>query len=85
MCFCGYILQEFLADFNAIDPHHFTMNLHMNHVHMLPAVVDPSGAPSFCDRVVDGVASIFLALKHRPVILYQRTSDIAKGLHRRPL
>ena len=80
MCFCGYILQEFFADFNAIDPHHFTLNCHMNHMCMLPAVVDPSGAQSFCDRVVDGIAAVFLALKRRPVIRYQRTSDIAKRI-----
>lgn len=46
---------------------------------MLPAVVDPS-EQYFCDRAVDGIAAVFLALKRRPVIRYQRTSDIAKRI-----
>lgn len=49
-----------------------------NHMYMLPAVVDPSGLQRFCDRVVDGLAALFLSLKQRPVIRYSRTSDIAK-------
>ncbi|XP_058200811.1 vacuolar protein sorting-associated protein 45 homolog [Rhododendron vialii] len=71
-------VQEFFADFVAIDPFHFTLNIPANHMYMLPAVVDPSGLQQFCDRVIDGIAAIFLALKRRPVIRYQRTSDIAK-------
>lgn len=47
---------------------------------MLPAVVDHSNLQHFCDRVVDGLAGIFLALKRRPVIRYSRTSDIAKRI-----
>lgn len=47
---------------------------------MLPAVVDPSALQRFCDRVVDAIAAVFLALKRRPVIRYQRTSDIAKRI-----
>lgn len=74
------ILQEFYADFVAIDPFHFTLNMPSNHIYMLPAVVDPSGLQHYCDRVVDGIGAIFLALKRRPVIRYQRTSDIAKRI-----
>lgn len=47
---------------------------------MIPAVVDPSGLQRFCDRVVDGIAAVFLALKRRPIIRYQRTSDVAKRI-----
>ena len=67
-------------DFVAIDPYHFTLNMPSNHIYMLPAVVDPSNSQHFCDRVVDGIASIFLALKRRPVVRYQRNSDIAKRI-----
>lgn len=74
----AWILQEFYADFVAIDPYHFTLNIPSNHMYMLPAVVDPTNLQHFCDRVVDGIAALFLALKKRPVIRYQRTSDIAK-------
>ncbi|KAJ9675182.1 hypothetical protein PVL29_024218 [Vitis rotundifolia] len=73
-------VQEFYADFVAIDPFHFTLNMPSNHIYMLPAVVDPSGLQRYCDRVVDGIGAIFLALKRRPVIRYQRTSDIAKRI-----
>nr|GLL22138.1 vacuolar protein sorting-associated protein 45 homolog [Ipomoea trifida] len=71
-------LQEFYADFVAVDPYHFTLNMASNHMYMLPAVVDPSGLQRFCDRAVDGLAALFLSLKQRPVIRYSRTSDIAK-------
>lgn len=47
---------------------------------MLPAVVDPPSSQSICDRIVDGIAAVFLALKRRPVIRYQRTSDVAKRI-----
>lgn len=76
----AFYLQEFFADFSAIDPYHFTLNLHSNHMYMLPAVVDPPNSQSFCDRIVDGIAAVFLALKRRPVIRYQRTSDVAKRI-----
>lgn len=73
-------MQEFYADFVASDPYHFTLNIPANHMYMLPAVVDHSNLQFFCDRVVDGLAAIFLALKRRPVIRYSRTSDIAKRI-----
>ncbi|XP_004290560.1 PREDICTED: vacuolar protein sorting-associated protein 45 homolog [Fragaria vesca subsp. vesca] len=73
-------VQEFYADFVAIDPYHFTLNMLSNHVYMLPAVEADSKLECFRHRVVDGIASIFLALKRRPVIRYQRTSDIAKTI-----
>ncbi|XP_065881305.1 vacuolar protein sorting-associated protein 45 homolog [Euphorbia lathyris] len=73
-------VQELYADFVAADPYHFTLNIPSNHIYMLPAVVDPSGLQHFCERVVDGIAAVFLAFKRRPVIRYQRTSDIAKRI-----
>ncbi|KAK3230445.1 hypothetical protein Dsin_002326 [Dipteronia sinensis] len=73
-------VQEFYADFVAVEPCHFTLNISSNQLYMLPAVVDPSSLQHFSDRVVDGIAAVFLALKRRPVIRYQRTSDIAKRI-----
>ncbi|KAJ0895523.1 putative sec1-like protein [Helianthus annuus] len=73
-------VQEFFADFVALDPYHFTLNTPSNHMYMLPAVVDPPKLQTYCDRIVDGIAAIFLALKRRPVIRYSRTSDIAKRI-----
>lgn len=49
-------------------------------MYMLPAVVDPSGLQHFCDRAVDGISAVFLALKRRPIIRYSRTSDISKRI-----
>lgn len=49
-------------------------------MYMLPAVVDPSALQQFCERVVDGISAVFLALKRRPIIRYSRTSDIAKRI-----
>ena len=74
------ILQEFYADFIAVDPYHFTLNMPSNYHYMLPAVLDPSSFQHFCDRAVDGIGAVFLALKRRPIIRYSRTSDIAKRI-----
>ncbi|KAL1561169.1 vacuolar protein sorting-associated protein 45 [Salvia divinorum] len=73
-------VQEFYADFVALDSHHFSLNIPSNHMYTLPAVVDPSGLQHFCDQAIDGIAAIFLALKRRPVIRYSQTSDIAKRI-----
>ncbi|XP_075479566.1 vacuolar protein sorting-associated protein 45 homolog [Primulina tabacum] len=73
-------VQEFYADFVAVDAYHFTCNMISNHMYMIPVVVDPSSLQHFCDRAVDGIAAIFLALKRRPIIRYSRTSDISKRI-----
>ncbi|XP_022749447.1 vacuolar protein sorting-associated protein 45 homolog [Durio zibethinus] len=73
-------VQEFYADFIAVDPCHFTLNMPSNHHYMLPAVVDPTSLQHFCDRAVDSIGAVFLALKRRPIIRYSRTSDIAKRI-----
>lgn len=63
-----------------MDPYHFNLNIASSYMYMLPAVVDPLGLQHFCDRVIDGIGALFLALKRRPVIRYSRTSDIAKRI-----
>ncbi|XP_031475979.1 vacuolar protein sorting-associated protein 45 homolog [Nymphaea colorata] len=68
-------VQEFYADFVALDPYHFSLNWAPGHIYML---MDHPSYQHFCRRVVDGIAAVFLSLKRRPVIRYQRTSDIAK-------
>ncbi|KAL4556499.1 hypothetical protein LXL04_039154 [Taraxacum kok-saghyz] len=73
-------VQEFFADFVANEPYHFSLNTPSNYMYMLPAVIDPPNLQNYCDRIVDGVAAIFLAFKRRPVIRYSRTSDIAKRI-----
>lgn len=73
-------VQEFYADFVANDPYHFSLNMPSNYIYMVPTVLDPSSMQHFCDRAIDGIAAVFLALKRRPIIRYQRTSDIAKRI-----
>ena len=72
------VWQEFYADYFAIDPFHFTLNLPSNHLSMLPTVADPHNSQLACDRMLDGIAAIFLSLKKRPVIRYERSSEISK-------
>ncbi|KAK6938303.1 Sec1-like protein [Dillenia turbinata] len=69
---------QFYADFVALDAYHFSLNIPLNH--LLLVVVDTPSLQHFCDRVVDGLAAVFLALKRRPMIRYQRTSDVAKRI-----
>lgn len=71
-------VQEFYADYFAIDPFHFTLDLPANHVSMLPTVVDPHNSQQACDRMLDAIAAVFLSLKKRPVIRYERSSEIAR-------
>lgn len=35
-------MEEFCADFVAVNPYHFTLNMPLNHIYMLPSVVDHS-------------------------------------------
>lgn len=72
------VWQEFYADYFAIDPFHFTLDLHANHVSMLPTVADPHNSQQACDRMLDAIAAVFLSLKKRPVIRYERSSEIAR-------
>ncbi|GJT90757.1 vacuolar protein sorting-associated protein 45 [Tanacetum coccineum] len=44
-------VQEFFADFVAIEPYHFTLNTPSNHMYMLPAVIDPPNLQNYCDRI----------------------------------
>ncbi|CAM6095667.1 unnamed protein product [Calypogeia fissa] len=71
-------VQEFYADYFAIDPYHFTLNLPSNYLCMLPTVLDPQNSQLACDRMVEGIAAVFLSMKRRPAIRYQRSSEICK-------
>ncbi|KAJ7561819.1 hypothetical protein O6H91_03G042600 [Diphasiastrum complanatum] len=71
-------VQEFFADFVAIDPFHFTLNLPLNHLYMIPAKVDRQKIQLVSDRMVEGISSVFLALRKRPIIRYSRSSEIAR-------
>lgn len=76
--FDTWVWQEFFADYFAIDPYHFTLNLPSNYLCMLPTVLDPQNSQLACDRIVEGIAAVFLSMKRRPAIRYQRSSEISK-------
>ncbi|KAK3817205.1 MAG: Sec1-like protein [Benniella sp.] len=72
-------VQEFYADYYAINPDCFSINL------------DPTTMPLYGDsftswdstsftRTVDGVLSVLLSLKKKPLIRYQKQSGMAKRL-----
>ncbi|KAH9616526.1 hypothetical protein KSS87_013222 [Heliosperma pusillum] len=79
-------VQEFYADFVSVDCCHFSLNIPSNHLYMVPVGFICRGVPAlersnlqrYYDQVVEGISSVFLALKRRPFIRYQQTSDIAK-------
>ncbi|KAL2622932.1 hypothetical protein R1flu_003137 [Riccia fluitans] len=71
-------VQEFYADYFALDPYHFTLNLPSNYLCMLPTLLDPQNTQLACDRIVEGIAAVFLSMKRRPAIRYERNSEIAR-------
>ncbi|KAH9617318.1 hypothetical protein KSS87_009521 [Heliosperma pusillum] len=79
-------VQEFYADFVSVDCCHFSLNIPSNHLYMVPVGFICRGVPAlershlqrYYDLVVEGISAVFLALKRRPFIRYQQTSDIAK-------
>ncbi|PNW80892.1 hypothetical protein CHLRE_07g333950v5 [Chlamydomonas reinhardtii] len=82
-------VQENYADFMVPDPFHFVVPVPRND--LLFAVRQPGAAPSaaeyeLIDRCVQGLSAVFLALRRRPVIRYQRGSELvaklAESLHR---
>eukprot|EP00879_Flechtneria_rotunda_P021728 GHRR01022912.1.p1 GENE.GHRR01022912.1~~GHRR01022912.1.p1 ORF type:complete len:518 (+),score=165.74 GHRR01022912.1:467-2020(+) len=77
-----HCLQEFYGDFVALDVHHFMVPVPCNEVLINPRAAAAFGASEFeaVDRLVQGLSALFLALRRRPVIRYQRTSDAAKRL-----
>lgn len=66
-------VHEYYADYLPVTPELYHLNL--------PSIASLSGAvwdqPTF-DRLHQGVCSLLLSLKKRPVIRYQRTSEVAQ-------
>ncbi|XP_074280253.1 vacuolar protein sorting-associated protein 45 homolog isoform X2 [Silene latifolia] len=79
-------VQELYADFVSVDCCHFSLNIPSNHLYMVPVGIKCRGVPAlersslqhYYDLVVERISTVFLALKGRPFIRYQQTSDIAK-------
>ncbi|KXZ43440.1 VPS33 protein [Gonium pectorale] len=77
-------VQEVYADFLVPDPHHFTVPVPRNEL-LFAVGRQPGAAPStaeyeLIDRCVQGLSAVFLALRRRPVIRYQRGSDLVVRL-----
>nr|SVE74093.1 EOG090X03QA [Daphnia barbata] len=66
-------IQEFYADYFAIGPHLFSLNLE-NPIHGMEWI------PSSLQRSVQGVVSVLLSLKKNPIIRYQNFSFLARRL-----
>eukprot|EP00878_Enallax_costatus_P020068 GHUV01021198.1.p1 GENE.GHUV01021198.1~~GHUV01021198.1.p1 ORF type:complete len:348 (+),score=82.46 GHUV01021198.1:209-1252(+) len=75
-------VQEYYGDFMVVDTHHFMIPVPSNAVLINPKAAATVGASEYeaVDRLVQGLSALFLALRRRPVIRYQRTSDAAKRL-----
>ncbi|GIL89317.1 hypothetical protein Vretimale_11146 [Volvox reticuliferus] len=81
-------VQEDYADVQVPDAHHFVIPVPRNELFF--AMRQPGAAPSaleyeLIDRCVQGLSAVFLALRRRPIIRYQRGSELvaqlAKSLH----
>jgi len=76
-------LQEFFADFVVVSKEHFTVPCPRNDVLIGPTALATGSASQLyeqVDRFVQGISSLFLALRRRPAIRYQRGSDAARRL-----
>eukprot|EP00877_Chromochloris_zofingiensis_P007831 jgi/Chrzof1/3300/Cz12g20040.t1 len=75
-------VQEFYGDFMALDKHHFIVPVQNNEVLINPKAVTLSGQSEYevVDRLVQGLSALFLAVRRRPIIRYQRGSDNSQRL-----
>eukprot|EP00850_Spirogloea_muscicola_P015858 SM000125S26063 [mRNA] locus=s125:179653:184533:+ [translate_table: standard] len=69
---------EFYGDYFALDPYHFVVGGAGLQRPFLAPEPDTQHAVQLCRLAVDGLASVFLSLKRRPLIRYQRGSAIAQ-------
>jgi len=64
-------VQEYFLDFYAVAPQLF-------HLNVLPCMLSNSGENPILERLVDGVTSLFLAIKMRPAIRYDANSKLCR-------
>ena len=63
-----------------MDPFHFTLNAKANYAAYLPLSSESSGVQQLCERSVEAITAVFLSLKKRPLIRYQKTSEISRKI-----
>ncbi|KAJ9523026.1 hypothetical protein QJQ45_023807 [Haematococcus lacustris] len=76
-------VQELFGDFCVIDSHHFMIPCHRNDILLAPSTAASSTAiiqAEMLDRMVQGLSALFLAVRRRPIIRYQRNSEQASRL-----
>lgn len=77
-------MQEFYGDFMVHSPYHFTVPVTSNEQLFNPKSMVSSGY-ELVDRLVQGMSAMFLAVRRRPVIRYQKGSEytfrLAENLH----
>ena len=73
-------MQEYYGDYQAVDPYHFTVSAKTNYAAYLPLSSESSGVQQLCERSVEAITAVFLSLKKRPLIRYQKTSDISRRI-----
>ncbi|KAF9161151.1 vacuolar protein sorting-associated protein 45 [Actinomortierella ambigua] len=72
-------VQEFFADYYAINPECFSMNLDPESASIYGDTWSTWNTESF-NRTVDGLVGVLLSLKKKPLIRYQKMSAMAKRL-----
>lgn len=73
-------VQEFYADYLAVDPTHFTLDVPSTGTALMPPSWNVRAAQRVLDRSVEGLAALLLTLKRRPVVRYQQSSERARRL-----
>lgn len=69
-------VQEFYADYFAVNPETFTLNIDSC------ISLEPSGHQRIIERICDGLVSCLLSLRRKPVIRYQRKSELCTHVQR---
>eukprot|EP00339_Tiarina_fusa_P000965 CAMPEP_0117048520 /NCGR_PEP_ID=MMETSP0472-20121206/33537_1 /TAXON_ID=693140 ORGANISM="Tiarina fusus, Strain LIS" /NCGR_SAMPLE_ID=MMETSP0472 /ASSEMBLY_ACC=CAM_ASM_000603 /LENGTH=554 /DNA_ID=CAMNT_0004761645 /DNA_START=16 /DNA_END=1680 /DNA_ORIENTATION=+ len=64
-------VQEYYADYFPINTDVFSLNIDTT------VALSPSGIQNTLDRTCDGLASVLLSLKRRPLIRYEKSSEAA--------
>jgi len=71
-------VQEFFGDYKALDATHFTIDVPDNSALLAPPRVDPHASTLATERVVQGLVSVILSLRKKPVVRYEGRSEHAK-------
>mmetsp|Transcript_11778 Transcript_11778/g.24712 ORF Transcript_11778/g.24712 Transcript_11778/m.24712 type:complete len:580 (-) Transcript_11778:137-1876(-) len=73
-------VHEYYADYVPLDPSHFTLSVPEPYYCFFPPTLAPQAIRRVKDRVVQGLASVMLSMKRRPMIRYQRSSEHARSI-----